>query len=445
MKSKKIISGLLALTFVLGGAAIPGAVVDNSVVASAAEVLTYGDYEYTLLEDGTVEIARYIGSDTEVEIPGEINGAAVTSIGNSAFSGNKNITNVTMPEGISNIGFRAFFDCDALLEMAILDGVKTIGGMAFNNCEKLRKVTMTDSVEYLGVGALCAGVFGGCTDLENVTLSNKLTKINSQTFQSCTKLKEIKLPSGIKSIGEKAFLSCTNLENINLPDGLETINGEAFKKCDKLVSISIPDSVTSISNNNFYDCASLTNVKLSANLTSLGGSSFTRCPSLKELEVPASIKSIASNSGLFLLNYKSENENKEPSFTLNCYNRSSAEKYALENAINFKIIDAEDKTEYPELTEAQFAKIKNKDATYCQFRLKWTEVEGAQQYGIAVNLAGKWKVQAYTDAKTTTFTSPKLKSSPNNKYEMAICAKVNGKWEITNFTKRSFTITTRTY
>ena len=86
MKSKKIISGLLALTFVLGGAAIPGTFVDNSVVASAAEVLTYGDYEYTINNDeGTVEITKYNGTDEVVEIPGEINGAAVTSIGEKAF------------------------------------------------------------------------------------------------------------------------------------------------------------------------------------------------------------------------------------------------------------------------------------------------------------------------------------------------------------------------
>ncbi len=382
MKSKKIISGLLALSFVFGGTALPNTVVNNSVVASAAtsatEVLTYGDFEYTILNDGTVEIAKYIGSDTEVEIPDEIDGAAVTSIGERAFDGNKTITSVTIPEGINNIGFRAFFDCDALLEMAIPDGVKTIGGQVFHSCEKLRKVTMTDSVEVLGVGSLGEGVFGYCTALESVTLSNKLTKINKKTFQSCKSLKEIKLPSGIKTIGEDAFLSCTNLENINLPDGLETIGYQAFENCEKLASISLPDSVTSLGRRVFVN----------------NGSGFT-------LTIPNSIY---------------------------------AEKHAkrvLEDGTNFKIIDANDKTEYPIPCSAEF------NSQYHQFRLNWTAIEGAEKYAIAVYLAGKWRPQVYTDAKTTSFTSPKLKSTT---YKMVICARVNGEWDTSALNSRSFFI-----
>ena len=48
MKSKKIISGLLALTFVFGGTALPNTVVNNSVVASASEseYFSYGEFMY---------------------------------------------------------------------------------------------------------------------------------------------------------------------------------------------------------------------------------------------------------------------------------------------------------------------------------------------------------------------------------------------------------------
>ena len=388
MKSKKIISGLLALTFVLGGAAIPGTVVDNSVVASAAEVLTYGDYEYTI-NGGTVEITKYTGTDEVVEIPGEIDGVAVTSIGKFAFQENNYITKVTIP-----------------------DGVLKIGGAAFSSCSALKKVR----------------------------LSSNLTEIKIAVFIDCTALTDITLPSGITSIGANAFRSCSSLENINFPDGLESINEYAFQNCKKLVSISLPDSVTSIGNMAFCNCDSLTDVKLSANINSINKSNFYKCTSLKELEVPASLKTIGGNT--FTSNYRSSDENKEPSFTLKCYNGSAAEKHALENAVNFKVIDADDKTEYPELTEAKFAKVARiKHTDYFQFRINWTEVEGAQQYGIAVNLAGKWKVQAYTDADTTTYTSPKLTSGQS--YQAIICAKVNGKWDTSALNSRAFTLTVR--
>ncbi|MCR5021931.1 leucine-rich repeat domain-containing protein [Ruminococcus sp.] len=385
MNKKRFTAGLLALSFVFGGTAIPGTVVDNSVVASAAEVLTYGDYEYTI-NGGTVEITKYTGTDEVVEIPGEIDGVAVTSIGKFAFQENNYITKVTIP-----------------------DGVLKIGGSAFSSCSALKKVR----------------------------LSSNLTEIKIAVFIDCTALTDITLPSGITSIGANAFRSCSSLENINFPDGLESINEYAFQNCKKLVSISLPDSVTSIGNMAFCNCDSLTDVKLSANINSINKSNFYKCTSLKELEVPASLKTIGGNT--FTSNYRSADENKESSFTLKCYNGSAAEKHALENAVNFKVIDADDKTEYPELTEAKFAKVARiKHTDYFQFRINWTKVEGAQQYGVAVNLAGKWKVQAYTDAKTTTFTSPKLKAG--SKYDVVICAKVNGKWDTSDLANRAFTI-----
>ena len=397
MKSKKIISGLLALTFVLGGAAIPGTFVDNSVVASAAEVLTYGDYEYTINNDeGTVEITKYNGTDEVVEIPGEIDGVAVTSIGKFAFQKNNNITKVTIPDGVVSIGGSSFSSCKNLIEVEMPDSVRTLGSIAFSSCSALKKVR----------------------------LSSNLKEIEIAVFVDCTALTDIKLPSGITSIGENAFRSCSSLENINFPEGLQSIKDYAFSNCEKLVSISLPDSVTTIGTLAFYECTSLTDVKLSENINTIYSSNFYKCTSLKELVAPASLKTIGVNT--FTSNYRSADENKEPSFTLKCYNGSAAEKYALANGVNFKVIDAYDKTEYPELTEAKFAKVARiKYTDYFQFRINWTKVEGAQQYGIAVNLAGKWKVQAYTDAKTTTFTSPKLKSG--SKYDMAICAKVNGK------------------
>ena len=79
------------------------------------------------------------------------------------------------------------------------------------------------------------------------------------------------------------------------------------------------------------------------------------------------------------------------------------------------------------------------DIKYHQFRINWTPVQGAEQYGIAVKLAGKWKVQEYTN--NTTFTSPKLR--PGSRYTMVVCAKVNGKWQTADIAHRAFTVTVR--
>ena len=73
---KRILSIILALSLMFSLAAV------TSITASAAE---YGDYEYEILDDGTVEITGYNGSAETLKIPNEIDGKTVTSIGDYAF------------------------------------------------------------------------------------------------------------------------------------------------------------------------------------------------------------------------------------------------------------------------------------------------------------------------------------------------------------------------
>lgn len=218
MKSKKIISGLLALSFVFGGTAIPGAVANNSVVASAVtsatEVLAYGDFEYTILNDGTVEIAKYIGSDTEVEIPAEIDGAAVTSIGQHAFYAfygcsseedeqevkNRTITSIVIPDSVIEINKSAFEGCRNLESITLPKNLKYIGMYAFLGCEEIKSFVIPDSVEEIDHGA-----FRYCSNLRNITLPKNLKKIDGYVFWNCESLEGITLSEGLKEIKVEAF------------------------------------------------------------------------------------------------------------------------------------------------------------------------------------------------------------------------------------------------
>ena len=71
---KKIISVLAAIALVFGcAAALPeGGVSSDEMMTAAAE--TYGDFEYTVLDDVTVEISKYTGEATNVSIPEVIDG-----------------------------------------------------------------------------------------------------------------------------------------------------------------------------------------------------------------------------------------------------------------------------------------------------------------------------------------------------------------------------------
>ncbi len=174
---KKILSAVCALVLVFGSAAaLPQgfAKLDSAITASAE---TFGDYEYSVLDDGTVEISKYTGSDKEVNIPSAIDGRNVTSIGYRAFSYCRSLTSVTIPNSVTSIGDYAFSACKSLTSITIPNSVTSIGGWAFTNCISLTSLTIPDSV-------IC---------------------IDTYAFIGCTRLKSITIPNSVKSIGYRAL------------------------------------------------------------------------------------------------------------------------------------------------------------------------------------------------------------------------------------------------
>lgn len=69
------------------------------------------DYEYVVLEDGTAEITKYNGNESDLTIPNMLNDYAVTHIGEKAFYQNKDISHLTISQNIAIIGNSAFAEC----------------------------------------------------------------------------------------------------------------------------------------------------------------------------------------------------------------------------------------------------------------------------------------------------------------------------------------------
>ena len=131
MKNSKIkkffgrtLSVILTVFLLLGTIPIVG--------VSAAEVTS--NFEYTLLDDGTIEVTRYVGTDSYAIIPEEIDGKKVTSIGEWAFSSLLNLTNITIPNSVINIGNGAFSGCTNLTNITMPNSIKSIGETVFLKC-----------------------------------------------------------------------------------------------------------------------------------------------------------------------------------------------------------------------------------------------------------------------------------------------------------------------
>ena len=61
-------------------------------------ILTSGDYQYVLLEDGSAELLYCLSDDAEIVIPDTLDGHRVTSIDTISFS--LSLTTVTLPNSV---------------------------------------------------------------------------------------------------------------------------------------------------------------------------------------------------------------------------------------------------------------------------------------------------------------------------------------------------------
>ena len=432
---KKVVSLSAALALALGGlSALPfEGVIDTAVTARAEETLTYGDFEYTVLDDGTVEISYYGSSDKTVTIPSTIDGKKVTSIQSEAIFDCKNLTSITIPDSVTSIYDNAFFHCTELLSInvdannkkyssnngvlynkdmteivvfpkgktsvTIPGSVKRIGKLAFSNNKELTKIKIPDSVTSIGEQA-----FFCCENLKSVTIPDSVTNIGELAFDGCFNLRNVTISSGITSIGNFVFGDCHMLSEVTIPNSVTTIGNFAFDGCSSLTSITIPDSVTSIGVGAFAFCTDITNITIPNSVTSIGEWAFGECTSLTSITIPNSVTSIGK---IVFQGCDSDN------LVVNCYSGSVAEKYAKENGIKYKLLAAKgisslsvkaDKTVFGYTGKAKAPTVTIKDGSYTlkqgtDYTLSYKNNKNIGTGTITVTGKGD-----YTGTKTLSFT-----------------------------------------
>ncbi len=205
---------------------------------------------FALNQDGNSYVVTGINSNTatEIIIPKYHKGKLVTKIVDAAFMGNKNITDVTISEGVLTIGNSAFKNCTSLKAVNIPGTVTKIGEYAFYDCA-----------------------------LTSVTLPSGLEKIEAYSFYRCSQLSEIEIPDSVTSIGEGAFAECTLAEKLSLSASLKTIGERAFYNLKKLEYVGLTTTVETIGANAFDVDGSLEierTIKIYKGITKIGAYAF---------------------------------------------------------------------------------------------------------------------------------------------------------------------------
>ena len=91
-----------------------------------------------------VTITGYSGTGGVVSIPDTILGKPVTTIGKSAFSGNRNITEIKFGNNVESLQDFSFNNCTALKTITLGANISTdaSGGYLFNGCNALKTINM---------------------------------------------------------------------------------------------------------------------------------------------------------------------------------------------------------------------------------------------------------------------------------------------------------------
>ena len=99
-------------------------------------------FQYQIKNGGAV-ITAYLGTDSSVTVPEQIDGLPIYAIGDRAFMDNRTLTSVTLPAGITEIGWFAFSGCIALEKINLPVSVTSVCYGAFLNCSSTLTVSCT--------------------------------------------------------------------------------------------------------------------------------------------------------------------------------------------------------------------------------------------------------------------------------------------------------------
>ena len=236
------------------------------------------------VKEGTRIICNHAFADcslSNIAIPD-----SVTDIGDYAFEYCCSLSNMVIPNSVTSIGDYAFYGCRSLSNIVIPDSVTKIGDYTFSVCSSLSKIVIPNSVTKIGDYA-----FSDCSSLSKIVIPNSVTDIGDYAFAHCS-LSNIAIPDSVTAIGYGAFSGCRSLSKIVIPDSVTKIGDYAFSFCSSLSKIAIPDSVTDIGDYAFEYCSSLSNIVIPNSVTSIGAYAFYGCSSLSNIVIPDSVTTI---------------------------------------------------------------------------------------------------------------------------------------------------------
>ena len=290
-------------------------------------------WRYEILGDGFIQICGTGVSEARAQrdlsgtiiIPDALDDYAVSCIGSSAFKDYANITEVVIPDSVTNVASRAFYSCGALTTVHLPTSLRSIGSEAFCCCGNLETANVPACVRNVGssafrdtrlrgalqfdgpnveigdyafcgddlleqvvfgrggVGAIGSHAFNGCSTLAAVGFFGDVETIGDDAFSDCPKLASVDFFGNVGTIGDFSFYGDESLIRVSFWGNVSRIGSYVFASCGVLQAVALPDTTVSIGAAAFQDCISLTSFVVPSNVTDVSDMAFSGCESLSSV------------------------------------------------------------------------------------------------------------------------------------------------------------------
>ena len=313
----------------------------GKTISAEGEEAKLGYFFGTSSYNGTEAVTQ---NGTTYYIPTALVKVVVTKavkIGDFAFYGMKNLTEIVLPDTVETIGTSAFVSCSKLERMA-LNNVTVIGSSAFQGCTSLKAVDFGNKLKTIGGAAFAstklqtvdlpstvteigANAFNGISNLRTIIVRTTGTVLtyNTSMFTGCSAYAKVFVPDELLSsykskwsqLGADKFyglsivknngmaISGTTLvqyfgtnESVTIPSNVTTILPYAFYGNAFVRSVVIPGSVETISTYAFAGCSALETVRMNTGVRNVDASAFAGCEKLTTVIFPATLTTIGNNA-----------------------------------------------------------------------------------------------------------------------------------------------------
>ena len=246
----------------------------NSDGGTGSESTIQPRYDYTLSKNAQDEdvatITKYYGSVAAIIVPDTIDGYPVVAIGNEAFSGNKYLTAILLPDCITSIGDYAFADTN--LDSLVLPAeLSKLGRRILSGNNGVTEITIPKTLKSVSSAYLYGmdgdGPFTG-SNIQIATIETGMTEIPGHLFHQNNTLISVEIPDTVVKIDEYAFAQ-TGLESIKIPDTVTRLE-EGVLAGTKLTELKLPRNIEFIGRKILSGNTGVTEIIIPKRLKSVG-------------------------------------------------------------------------------------------------------------------------------------------------------------------------------